>query len=133
MSKAMHQLKTITRWHLVLHLGLLSICCSLTCSAYQQGSYLLFVIADGEKSESTAEVIAVAPSVFKSKIQMSKTDTAAKAEKSEFETEITSLRSDDGKSVTTGIEILDHKKDISKSESAFDQSPPASSGFFFNY
>jgi hypothetical protein len=105
-----------------------------TAAAYEQGSYFLFDVRDAAKTGDAAIArIFVNPDVFKAKKLETKKDIAGKKEKSEFEMEISSFRTDAGGSVDTGIGILDEQKDDSKSESTFGEETPASGGFYFSY
>lgn len=131
MQAPMMETKIATLRRLWTTIGLLAAALFLPLSAYEQGSYLLFDIREDAEAKRTSGRIAVAASVFKIK----KMDSAMtqKTKKSEFETEITSFKSDDSDAAATGIEILDGEKDGSKSGSNFGESAPNPGGFFFTY
>jgi len=127
----MMQTKTATfrrPWHTI---GVLAAALFLPLSAYEQGSYFVFDIRGDAEAKSASGRIVVAASLFK--IKNVNLTMARKEKKSEFETEITSFKSDDSDSVATGIEILDEGKDGSEGGSTFGESAPDSGGFFFNY
>jgi hypothetical protein len=130
----MKQMKIAAISRFCVAIGLLMASLGTPLSAYKQGSYLLFEVReDGAEANASEGRIVVAASFFKSKAQKLKGEVAGKEKKSAFETEITSFRSDDSDSVTTGIEILDEENEASKSKSSFGESTPASGGFFFTY
>lgn len=115
-------------------IGLLTAGMALPLSAYQQGSFFLFDIRDNtEAANGDAGRIAMASSIFKSDATKLRTGIAKKRKKSEFEAEITDLKSDSSDSVSTGIEILDDDRDEATTESTFGDSKSASGGFFFSY
>lgn len=130
----MKAIKAVTPDFLWIVVGLLALGASLPMSGYQQGSYFLFDIRDdAEQAEGLGGRIAVASSVFKKDASLLKTEIAGKRKKSEFESEISSFNLEGSDSVSTGIEILDEKKDDSETESSFGESKPAPGGFFFSY
>lgn len=130
----MEQTNRVTPGVFWLVIGLLTLGLALPLSAYQQGSYFLFDVRDDAKStKGTAGRIVLDSSIFQKQALASKTKIAKKQKKSAFEAEITGFKSEGSDSVKTGIEILDENKQESKTGSAFDESAPAPSGFFFNH
>ena len=114
--------------------GLIAAGSCLPLSAYRQGSYFLFDLRDDATAvKGTAGRIVVASSVFERKAAETKARSTGGESKSEFQTEITSFRNDEGGSLETGIEILDTGKQGAENKSAFGENAPAPSGFFFTY
>lgn len=130
----MENTKAIAADRIWIVIGLLTAVLGLPLSAYQQGSYFLFDIRDdADSAKGTAGRIVLHSSIFQKQAVEPKTGIAEKQKKSAFEAEITDFKSEGSDSVTTGIEILDESKQDSKTESEFDGTKPASSGFFFSY
>ncbi|PXA03285.1 hypothetical protein DDZ13_12730 [Coraliomargarita sinensis] len=114
-------------------LGLLAASLPLSLPAYQQGSYFLIDVREDAKAASKTGRIVVAASVFQKKAPKAGTGIAAKAKRSEFETEITSLRTKDSDFGSPGSELIKKKKEGADSESSFGETVPASGGFFFDF
>lgn len=120
--------------------GLLTALSGVQVGAYNQGSFFLFDIRDDAIESGAANRIVVASSVFKSPAAESDAVRVAEQPKSEFETRVTSLKSETDES---GVEILSTVSGAGTSESSFgdsgfgessfDEDPPASSGFYFSF
>lgn len=133
-STKVENTKAIAADRIWIVIGLLTAVLGLPLSAYQQGSYFLFDIRDdADSAKGTAGRIVLHSSIFQKQTVEAKTGIAAKQKKSAFEAKITDFKSEGSDSVTTGIEILDESKGDSETESAFGETKPASSGFFFSY
>lgn len=133
-SSKVENAKAIAADRFWIVIGLLTAVLGLPLSAYQQGSYFLFDIRDdADSAKGTAGRIVLHSSIFQKQAVEAKTGIAEKQKKSAFEAEITDFKSEGSDSVKTGIEILDENKQDSKTGSAFDESAPAPSGFFFTH
>lgn len=110
--------------------------------AFEQGSFFLFDIREDASEAVATGRIAVASSAFKSETSEADTRLAEDEPKSEFETEVTSLKTKTETAATGGIEMLESEIEKPKTktsfgdefgESSFGEDQPSTGGFFFTY